>query len=199
MKCCILSRSTRFVMVERSSDKIIQYSFEKYNLTPLDVYNEWSQVYCTKPISYSEPPKLRTTFSGPTFFWQKCWNRTFSMIVYLLIFYLFDDITKISESLMRIKLLRQRQFWQKCTCNLNVYIFYLRLALGIIVLTEKHQNYYFIQVKPPFSVVEFSNTVTFWRNARSDDILTSVTIINQVFLRKLFCYESLADIEVSEH
>ena len=30
-------------------------------------------------------------------------------------------------------------------------------------------------------------------------ILTSVTIIKQVFLRKLFCYESLLDIEVSKH
>ena len=34
-------------------------------------------------------------------FSQKCWNRTFSMIIYLLTFYLFDDIEKkISESLM---------------------------------------------------------------------------------------------------
>ena len=30
-------------------------------------------------------------------------------------------------------------------------------------------------------------------------ILTSVTIIKKVFLRKLFCYESLVDIEVSKH
>ena len=37
---------------------------------------------------------------------------------------LFDDIEKISELLMRIILLRQRQFWQKCTCNLKIYIFY---------------------------------------------------------------------------
>ena len=35
------------------------------------------------------------------------------MIIYLLTFYLFDDIEKkISESLMRIILLRQRQFWE---------------------------------------------------------------------------------------
>ena len=32
---------------------------------------------------------------------------------------------------MRIIVLRQRQLWQKCSCNLNVYIFYLRFALGI--------------------------------------------------------------------
>ena len=61
-------------------------------------------------------------------FWQKCWNQTFSKLIYLLS----DDIEKISKSLMRIILQRQRQFWQKCTCNLNVYIFYLRFALGII-------------------------------------------------------------------
>ena len=58
---------------------------------------------------------------------------------------------------------------------------------------------YFIQVKPLFLVVELINSVTFWRNARFDVILTSVTTIKQGFLRKLFCYESLVDIEVSKH
>ena len=33
---------------------------------------------------------------------------------------------------MRTILQSQKQFWQKCSCNLNVYIFYLRLALRII-------------------------------------------------------------------
>ena len=61
------------------------------------------------------------------------------------------------------------------------------------------KNNYFIQVKPPFLIVEFSNTVTFWRNVRFDVILTSVTIIKQGFLRKLFCFESFVDIEVSKH
>ena len=54
------------------------------------------------------------------------------MIIYFLTFYLFDVIENISESLMQITLLRQKQFWQKWTCNLNVYIFCLRFALGII-------------------------------------------------------------------
>ena len=40
-------------------------------------------------------------------FYKKCWNQTFSMIVYSLTFYLFDDIKKILESLMQIILLRQ--------------------------------------------------------------------------------------------
>ena len=61
------------------------------------------------------------------------------------------------------------------------------------------KNNLFIQVKPLFLVVEFSNTVTFIRNARFNVILTSVTIIKLGFLRKLFCNESLVDIEVSKH
>ena len=44
-------------------------------------------------------------FQGPCFL-QECWNRTFYMIIYLLTFYLFVDIKKISESLMRNILLR---------------------------------------------------------------------------------------------
>ena len=51
-----------------------------------------------------------------------------------------------------------------CTCNLNVYIFYLRFALGIIhgdrCDKKNTKNNYFIQVNPLFSVVEISNTVT---------------------------------------
>ena len=47
------------------------------------------------------------------------------------------------------------------------------------------KNNYFIKVKPPFSVIEFSNTVTFWRNARFDVILTSVTIIKQGFFSQI--------------
>ena len=66
--------------------------------------------------------------------------------------------------------------------------------LVLIVVTEKTPITNIV-----ISVVEFSYTVTFWRNARFDVILTSVTIIKQVFLRKLFCYESLVDIEVSKH
>ena len=61
------------------------------------------------------------------------------------------------------------------------------------------KNNYLIQVKPPFSVVELSNIVAFWRNARFDVLATSVTIIKHFFLRKLYCYESLVDIEVSKH
>ena len=34
---------------KRSSDKRIQYFFKHYNMTPLDMYNRLSQVYCIKP------------------------------------------------------------------------------------------------------------------------------------------------------
>ena len=69
----------------------------------------------------------------------------------------------------------------------------------VIVVTEKHQKQLFFQVNPQFSVFEISNTVTVWRTARFVVILTSITIITQIFLRKWSCYESLVDIEVSKH
>ena len=46
-----------------------------------------------------------------------------------------------------------------------------------IVVTENTKKQLFYSSKAPFLVVEFSNTVTFLRNARFDVILTSVTII----------------------
>ena len=66
----------------------------------------WHILYTVSHFSYAQ------LFQSPNF-WQKCWNRTFSMIIYVLTFCLFDDVKKISESLMRITLLRRRQFWQK--------------------------------------------------------------------------------------
>ena len=39
----------------------------------------------------------------------------------------------------------------------------------------------------------------FEKIARFDVIFTSVTIVKQIFLRKLSCYESLVDIDVSKH
>ena len=89
-----------------------------------------------------------------------------------------------------------------CTCNLNVYIFYLRFALGLIHgdrCDRKTPKKIFYSSNPPFLFVEISNTVTVCRNARFDVILTSDTIIKEISLRKLSCYESLVDIEVSKH
>ena len=57
------------------------------------------------------------------------------MIIYLLTFYLFDDIEKnigithVNHSATPKAILTKVH---DCTCNLNVYIFYLRFALGII-------------------------------------------------------------------
>ena len=139
-------------------------------------------------------------------FWQRCWNRTFSMIIYLLTFYLFDNIEKKTlESLMRIILLLKGnfdKFWKMHVQAERLYFLFLFCARHYLwwSLWQKNtKNNLFSQVKPLFSVVEFSNTVTFWGNARFNVILTSVTIIKLGFLRKQFCNESLVDIEVSKH
>ena len=56
------------------------------------------------------------------------------MIIYLLTFYLFDDIEKnigithVNHSATSKAILTKVH---DCTCNLNVYIFYLRFELGI--------------------------------------------------------------------
>ena len=46
-ECCISSVSTLFVKVKKRSSDKIQF-FKNYNLTPLDMYNGLSQVYCIK-------------------------------------------------------------------------------------------------------------------------------------------------------
>ena len=46
-------------------------------------------------------------------FRQKCFIRTFFLIIYLLTFLQFDDIEKKSESLMQIVLLRERHILTK--------------------------------------------------------------------------------------
>ena len=89
------------------------------------------------------------------------------MIIYLLKFYLFDDveknirITHVNLSATPKAILTKVH---DTTCNLNIYIFYLCFALGIIhgnhCDRKTPKNNYFIQVNPLFSVVEISNTVT---------------------------------------
>ena len=68
----------------------------------------------------------------------------------------------------------------------------------VIVVTENTKNNCFIQLKSPFCSLKLVTLLLFYRNARFDVILTSVTIIKQIFLRKLFCYESYVDIEISK-
>ena len=145
-------------------------------------------------------------FFRPHIFWQKYWNRTFSMIIYLLTFYLFDNIEKkILESLMRIILLLKGnfdKFWKmhvQAERLFFLFLFFARHYPWWSLWQKNTNNNLFIQVKPPFLVVLFSNTVTFWINAHFNVILTSVTIIKLGFLRRLSCNESLVDIEVSKH
>ena len=138
-------------------------------------------------------------FQGPHFL-TKMLESKFSMIIYICTFYLFDNIEKISESLMRIILLCQRQLWQKMHMQTERLIFLFAFCARHYrwwsLWRKNTENNYFIHLKPPFLVVECSNTVIFWRNARFDIILTSVSIIKQVSLRKLLYYESPVDIEV---
>ena len=89
------------------------------------------------------------------------------MIIYLLTFYLFDDIEKNIRITHVNHFATPKAILTKLhdrTCNLNVYIFYLRFALGVIhgdsCDRKNNKNNYFIQVNPLFSVVEIRNTVT---------------------------------------
>ena len=78
------------------------------------------------------------------------------MIIYLLTFYLFDDveknigITHVKHSATPKAILTKVH---DCTCNLNVYILYLRFALGIIHgnrCDRKYQKQLFYSSKPTF-------------------------------------------------
>ena len=139
-------------------------------------------------------------------FWQKCWNWTFAMMIYLLTFYLFDDILKkywnhSCESFFYVKgnfpILSKKHVQPE---RLNfLFLFWARHYPWWSLWQKNTKNNYFIQVKPPFRSLNLVTPLFFWRNSRFDVILTSVTIIKQVFLRKLFYYESLVDIEVSKH
>ena len=160
-------------------------------------------------IIYIQPATVSHFSYAPLFkgthFFTKCWNRTFSMIIYLLTFYLFDDIEKkyrnhSCESFCYVK----GNFDKSARLHVQSERLYFLFAFCVRhnpkwSLWQKNTKKLLYSSKPPFSVVEISNTVTVWRNARFDVILTSVTIIKQIFLRKLSCYESLVDIEISKH
>ena len=75
------------------------------------------------------------------------------MIIYLLTFYLFDDIEKNIEIIHANQSETSNAILTKMLVQLNVYIFYLRFVLGItmmIVVTEKHQNQLFYSSKISF-------------------------------------------------
>ena len=89
-------------------------------------------------------------------FSQKCWNRTFSMIIYLLTIYLFDDIEKNIRITHVNNFATPKAILTKvhdCTCNLNVYIFYLHFVLGNIYgdrCDRKHPKQLLYSSKSPF-------------------------------------------------
>ena len=139
-------------------------------------------------------------------FWRKCLNQTFSVIIYLLTFYMFVDIKNIfrithakHSAASKAILLTLTKMHVQPERLYFLFAFCARHYPWWSLWQKNTKNNCFIQVTPLNSVVEFSNTVTFWRNFRFDVILTSVIIIKQGFLRKSFFYESLVDIEVSKH
>ena len=87
------------------------------------------------------------------------------MIIYLLRFNLFDDIkenigiTHVNHSATPKAVLTKVH---DCTCNLNVYIFYLLFVLGIIHgdHCDRKIPKPIVLCKPPFLVVEISNNIT---------------------------------------
>ena len=75
--------------------------------TPRDIDDNEAPHQKARPtvshFSYAPP------FEGPNFL-TKMLESNITMLIYLLTFYLFDDIEKISKALMRIILHRQKQF-----------------------------------------------------------------------------------------
>ena len=92
---------------------------------------------------------------------------------------------KISESLMRI-ILPSKAILQKCTCNLGAYIFHLRFALGIIhgdsCDRKTPKTIVLFKLNNFFRSLNFITPLLFEEMLVFDAILTSVTIIEQVFL-----------------
>ena len=76
---------------------IRKYHNHKLQTNPRHHEEEPQDIYSNNTVSHFSyaPP-----FQGPRFFLQKCWNQTFSMIIYVLTFYQLDYIEKISKSLM---------------------------------------------------------------------------------------------------
>ena len=87
------------------------------------------------------------------------------MIIYLLAFYLFDDIEKKYLNHSCESFCNAKDNFDK-SARLHVHserLIYYRFALGIIHgdrCDGKHQIQLFYSSKPHFSVVEISNTVT---------------------------------------
>ena len=102
-------------------------------------------------------------------FSQKCWNRTFSMIIYLLTFYLFDDIKKYRNHSCESFCYAKGNFDKSARLHVQservyfLFAFCARHYTWWSLWQKNTKNNYFIQVNPLFSVVEINNTVTVWR------------------------------------
>ena len=84
------------------------------------------------------------------------------MIIYLLTFYLFDDIENKYRNHSRESFCYVKGNFDK-SARLHVQserIYFLFAFSMVIVVTENTKDNYFIQVNPLFSVVEISNTFT---------------------------------------
>ena len=178
-----------------------------YTICP-HYHNNTKVAYCAAtqyaPIIIQWATLVTHHFFRAHIFWQKCLNRTFSMIIYSLTFYLFDNIEKNNGITHANHSATQKAIltnFEKCTCKRNVYIFYLCFVLGIIhgdrCDRKTPKTIYLFKWNHFFRSLNLVTSLLFeWR---FNVILTSVTIIKLGFLRKLFCNESLVDIEVSKH
>ena len=123
----------------------------------------------------TEPQRVRlatSIYSAPLFkgplFSQKCWNRTFSMIIYLLTFYLFDNIEKIYRNHSRESFCYAKGNFDK-SARLHVqserlyflFAFCARHYPWWSLWQKNTKDNYFIQVNPLFSVVEISKLLLF--------------------------------------
>ena len=145
-------------------------------------------------------------FEGPHFLTKMLEsNILYDNFFYWHLICLITSKKNLLESLMRIILLLKGnfdKFWKMHMQAERLHFLFLFCARHYPwwSLWQKHtKKNLFIHVKPLFSVVEFSHTVTFCRNACFNVTLTSFTIIKLGFLHELFCNESHVDIEVSKH
>ena len=124
----------------------------------------WKEISVNTVSHWSYAPLFRALI-----LWQKCQNRTFSMIIYLLKFYLSGYSEKISNSLMQIFLLRQRQFWEKMHVQPErlhfLFAFCARHYPWWSLWQKNTKNNYFIQVNPFSGSWIQQHCYFFWRNA----------------------------------
>ena len=110
--------------------------------------------------------------------WQKCWNRTFSMIIYLLTIYLFDDIKKTNiESTHAIRSASSKKILTKMHVQPErlyfLFEFCARHYPWWSLWQKNTKNNYFIQIKTLFRSL---NLVT---PLRFEEMLVFTSYIHQ--------------------